>query len=97
MSDHSSLLVERLWKLKRSIDKGRCQGIDFVHLNALLREPAYRADVLRRVERPNCRRWPVKSWQTIRANPLSPKHPMKDWPETTRTLPANVTGQDDTG
>jgi hypothetical protein len=50
MSDHSSLLVERLWKLKRSIDKGHCQGIDFVHLNALLREPAYRADVLRRVE-----------------------------------------------
>jgi len=50
MSDHSSLLVEKLWRLKRRIDKGQCPGIDFVHLNVLLREPAYRADVLRRVE-----------------------------------------------
>lgn len=50
MSDQSSLLVEKLWKLKRSVDKGHCHGIDFVHLNALLREPAYRADVLRRVK-----------------------------------------------
>jgi len=50
MSDHSSLLVEKLWRLKRRIDKGQCPGVDFVHLNVLLREPAYRADVLRRVE-----------------------------------------------
>lgn len=50
MSDHSSLLVEKLWRLKRRIDKGQCPGVDFVHLNVLLREPGYRADVLRRVE-----------------------------------------------
>lgn len=50
MSDHSSILVEKLWRLKRRIDKGACPGVDFVHLNALLKEPAYRADVLRRVE-----------------------------------------------
>jgi hypothetical protein len=50
MSDNSSLLVEKLWRLKRRIDKGQCPGIDFIHLNVLLREPAYRADVLRRVE-----------------------------------------------
>ena len=50
MSDHSSLLVEKLWRLKRRIDKGQCPGVDFVHLNVLLREPAYRADVLRRVD-----------------------------------------------
>jgi len=50
MSDHSSLLVEKLWRLKRRIDKGQCPGVDFVHLNVLLREPAYRSDVLRRVE-----------------------------------------------
>ncbi len=50
MSDHSSLLVEKLWRLKRRIDKGACPGVDFVHLNVLLREPAYRTDVLRRVE-----------------------------------------------
>lgn len=49
MSDHSSLMVEKLWRLKRRIDKGQCPGVDFVHLNVLLREPAYRADVLRRV------------------------------------------------
>lgn len=50
MSDQSSLLVEKLWRLKRRIDKGQCPGVDFVHLNVLLREPGYRTDVLRRVE-----------------------------------------------
>lgn len=50
MSDQSSLLVEKLWRLKRRIDKGQCDGVDFVHLNVLLREPGYREDVLRRVE-----------------------------------------------
>ena len=50
MSGQSSLLVEKLWRLKRRIDKGQCPGVDFIHLNVLLREPAYRADVLRRVE-----------------------------------------------
>lgn len=50
MSGDSSLLVEKLWRLKRRIDKGACPGVEFVHLNTLLREPAYRADVLRRVE-----------------------------------------------
>lgn len=50
MSGDSSLLVEKLWRLKRRIDKGACPGVEFIHLNTLLREPAYRADVLRRVE-----------------------------------------------
>lgn len=50
MSDQSSLLVEKLWQLKRLIDKGECPDIAFVHLNNLLREPGYRSDVLRRVE-----------------------------------------------
>jgi len=50
MSDQSSLLVEKLWRLKRRIDKGQCPGVDFVHLNVLLREPGYRNDVLKRVE-----------------------------------------------
>ncbi|WP_297798375.1 hypothetical protein [uncultured Marinobacter sp.] len=50
MSDQSSLLVEKLWQLKRRIDKGECPDIAFVHLNNLLREPGYRSDVLRRVE-----------------------------------------------
>lgn len=50
MSGDSSLLVEKLWRLKRRIDKGACPGVEFVHLNTLLREPGYRADVLRRVE-----------------------------------------------
>lgn len=50
MADESSLLVEKLWRLKRRIDKGQCPGVDFVHLNVLLREPGYRTDVLRRVE-----------------------------------------------
>lgn len=50
MSDRSSLLVEKLWRLKRLIDKGECPGVSFVHLNNLLREPGYRSDVLRRVE-----------------------------------------------
>ncbi|MDX1633743.1 MAG: hypothetical protein R3280_03845 [Marinobacter sp.] len=50
MTQDSSLLVEKLWRLKRQIDKGACPGVEFVHLNTLLREPAYRADVLRRVE-----------------------------------------------
>lgn len=50
MSDQSSLLVERLWQLKRLIDKGECPAVTFVHLNNLLREPGYRSDVLRRVE-----------------------------------------------
>ncbi|MDX1755107.1 MAG: hypothetical protein R3175_03520 [Marinobacter sp.] len=49
MSGHSALLVEKLWQLKRRIDKGACPGVEFVHLNALLREPGYRSDVLRRV------------------------------------------------
>ncbi len=50
MSGDSSLLVEKLWRLKRRIDKGACPGVEFIHLNTLLREPSYRADVLRRVE-----------------------------------------------
>ncbi|MFL1454151.1 hypothetical protein ACJO5Y_06870 [Marinobacter sp. GN3S48] len=50
MSDQSSLLVEKLWQLKRLIDKGECPEVTFVHLNNLLREPGYRSDVLRRVE-----------------------------------------------
>ncbi|MDV2078743.1 hypothetical protein [Marinobacter xestospongiae] len=50
MSGQPSLLVEKLWQLKRRIDKGACPGVEFVHLNSLLREPGYRADVLRRVE-----------------------------------------------
>lgn len=50
MSDQSSLLVEKLWQLKRLIDKGECPSVNFVHLNNLLREPGYRNDVLRRVE-----------------------------------------------
>lgn len=50
MSGDSSLLVEKLWRLKRRIDKGACPGVEFVHLNTLLREPGYRSDVLRRVE-----------------------------------------------
>lgn len=50
MSGDSSLLVEKLWRLKRRIDKGGCPGIEFVHLNTLLKEPAYRQDVMRRVE-----------------------------------------------
>ncbi len=50
MSQDSSLLVEKLWRLKRQIDKGACSGVEFVHLNTLLRESAYRADVLRRVQ-----------------------------------------------
>ena len=50
MSGDSSLLVEKLWQLKRRIGKGQCPGVEFVHLNMMLREPGYRADVLRRVE-----------------------------------------------
>lgn len=50
MSNQTSHLVEKLWQLKRRVDKNQCPGVDFVHLNVLLREPAYRADVLRRVE-----------------------------------------------
>lgn len=51
MSDpSSSLLVEKLWRLKRLVDKGECPQIAFIHLNNLLREPAYRDDVLRRAE-----------------------------------------------
>ena len=38
MSGQSSLLVEKLWRLKRRIDKGQCPGVDFIHLNVLLRE-----------------------------------------------------------
>lgn len=48
MSGHPALLVEKLWLLKRRIDKGACSSIPFVHLNSLLREPGYRSDVLRR-------------------------------------------------
>lgn len=50
MSGDSSLLVEKLWRLKHNINKGACPGLEFVHLNALLREPDYRVDVLRQVE-----------------------------------------------
>jgi len=50
MSNQTSHLVEKLWQLKRRVDKNQCPGVDFVHLNVLLKEPAYRADVLRRVE-----------------------------------------------
>ncbi len=50
MSESSSTLVEQLWRLKRLVDRGECSNIEFVHLNNLLREPNYRADVLRRAE-----------------------------------------------
>jgi len=50
MFDQSSILLEKLWRLKRRFNKGACPGVDFVHLNVLLKEPSYRADVLRRVE-----------------------------------------------
>ncbi|MFC4259711.1 hypothetical protein ACFOZ5_11790 [Marinobacter lacisalsi] len=50
MSQNASLLVEQLWQLKRLVDRGECSDIQFVHLNNLLREPNYRADVLRRAE-----------------------------------------------
>lgn len=50
MSANASLLVEQLWQLKRLVDRGECADIQFVHLNNLLREPNYRADVLRRAE-----------------------------------------------
>lgn len=50
MSQNASLLVEQLWQLKRLVDRGECTDIQFVHLNNLLREPNYRADVLRRAE-----------------------------------------------
>ncbi|MFL1407168.1 hypothetical protein ACJO2E_17640 [Marinobacter sp. M1N3S26] len=50
MSENASLLVEQLWQLKRLVDRGECSDIQFVHLNNLLREPNYRADVLRRAE-----------------------------------------------
>ena len=50
MSENASLLVEQLWKLKRLVDRGECSDIQFVHLNNLLREPNYRADVLRRAD-----------------------------------------------
>ncbi|MDR9424685.1 MAG: hypothetical protein RI567_05305, partial [Marinobacter sp.] len=50
MANQTSHLVEKLWQLKRRVDRNQCPGVDFVHLNVLLREPGYRADVLRRVE-----------------------------------------------
>jgi len=49
MTDDSSLLVEKLWRLKRKVAKGECPGMEFVHLNNLLRDPDYRKNVLRRV------------------------------------------------
>lgn len=50
MSASSSLLVENLWRLKRLVDKGQCPGLQYVHLNNLLRSTSYREDVLNRVE-----------------------------------------------
>lgn len=50
MSQHSSLLVEKLWRLKRLIDKGSCPNLKFVHLNNLLRDPVYRKDVLNKAD-----------------------------------------------
>lgn len=50
MSQESTLLVEKLWRLKRLVAKGACPGLQFVHLNNMLREPGYRNDVLARVE-----------------------------------------------
>ena len=49
MTDNSPLLVEKLWRLKRMVAKGECPGMEFVHLNNLLRDPDYRDSVLRRV------------------------------------------------
>ncbi|WP_111497601.1 hypothetical protein [Marinobacter bohaiensis] len=49
MSASSSLIVEKLWRLKRAVDQGHCQGVEFIHLNNLLRDPAYREDILDRV------------------------------------------------
>ncbi|PAV24941.1 hypothetical protein CF392_13530 [Tamilnaduibacter salinus] len=51
MSEASSLIVERLWRLKRGVDNGDCQGLAFVHLNNLLRDPVYRDEVLEQVAR----------------------------------------------
>ncbi|WP_077531165.1 hypothetical protein [Vreelandella utahensis] len=51
MSDNSPIIVERLWRLKRGIEKGQCDGLAFAHLNNLLRNPAYRDQVLTQVER----------------------------------------------
>ncbi|SDW92012.1 hypothetical protein [Marinobacter mobilis] len=48
MAGQPILLIEKLWTLKRRIDKGACPSLPFVHLNTLLREPGYRSDVLRR-------------------------------------------------
>lgn len=49
MSGQSSQIVERLWRLKRGIEHGQCQGLSFAHLNNLLRDPAYRQEVLDKV------------------------------------------------
>lgn len=51
MSEQSSQIVERLWRLKRGIEHGQCQGLSFAHLNNLLRDPAYRHEVLDKVVR----------------------------------------------
>ena len=50
MSANSSLLVEMLWRLKRGADQGQCPGVQFIHLNNLLRDIEYREDILRRIE-----------------------------------------------
>ena len=49
MSEHSSLIVERLWRLERGIERGQCEGLAFAHLNNLLRDPTYREEVLEKV------------------------------------------------
>lgn len=50
MSANSSLLIEMLWRLKRGVDQGQCPGVQFIHLNNLLRDVQYRDDILSRVE-----------------------------------------------
>ncbi|SFM02533.1 hypothetical protein [Marinobacter zhejiangensis] len=50
MADQPIMLIEKLWLVKRKIDKGACPSVPFVHLNTLLREPGYRRDVLIRAE-----------------------------------------------
>ncbi|WP_148862121.1 hypothetical protein [Marinobacter fonticola] len=50
MSAKSSLLIEMLWRLKRVVDQGQCPGVQFIHLNNLLRDVPYRHDILTRVE-----------------------------------------------
>lgn len=84
MSENASLLVEQLWKLKRLVDRGECSDIQFVHLNNLLREPNYRADVLRRAESSGSDKV-RKLVQEIRAN--DPGRPLMATSNSTRQTP----------